>query len=237
MIVLRLYCLLHSFQRLLAKRLQQTEKRNNMKKGFFWIMIIGFITFSCDKVNPEPKDEIIYTDVQPDIERTTIRDYYNNMNPFCGPLPLPNDSLSSFDLDLNNDSETDFKIEIRHYEQELTQYCGHCGIFHIKTIQVKPLNLKGFISLDTASQYWIRNYDTTQLISNSDSWTQESVTALLKDGCLIPNVSFDDTFWGLKLDDRLAWIHVERIGNNGFRLKDFAYNMTKNKSIKTGQKD
>ena len=208
-----------------------------MKKSILWIAIFGFMTFSCDKNNPEPKDKIIYTNLQPDIERTTIKDYYTNMNPFCGKLPLPNDSTAFFDLDLNNDSEIDFKIEIRHYEQEITQYCGHCGIFHIKTIQVKPINPKGFISVDTVSNYWIRNYEAAQVISNNDSWTNEDVTALLEDGCMTPHVSFGDAYWGLKIDDQIAWIHIERLNNNGFRIKECAYNLTKNKSIKTGQKE
>ena len=194
------------------------------------------MTFACDKDNPEPKDDIVYYDFQPDIEVNTIRDYYTSVNPYCGPLPLPNDSISFFDLDLNNDSEIDFKIEIRHYQQEITQYCGHCGIFHIKTVKVKPLNSNGFISIDTASELLIRNYDTTQVISSSDLWKNENVPALHGGGCNTYNFGFEDTYWGLKLDNGIAWIHIERVGNNGLRIKEFAYNLTKNNSIKAGQK-
>ncbi|MDO9511932.1 MAG: hypothetical protein Q7J34_09245 [Bacteroidales bacterium] len=208
-----------------------------MKKNILWIALLGFLIFSCDKESPKPKNEIVFFDLQPDISITTIRDYYTSMNPFCGQLPLPNDSIAYFDLDLNNDSEIDFQIEVRHYQQELTQYCGHCGIFHIKTIQIKPINSNGFISLDTVSNYWIRNYDTTQLISSSDSWTNENVTGLLTDGCMIPSLSFKDTYWGLKLDNMIAWIHLERIGNNGLKIKEFAYNSTENNSIIAGQKE
>jgi hypothetical protein len=209
-----------------------------MKNNILWIAIFSFMTFSCEKDNPEPKDEIIYTDLLPDIERTTIKDYYTDMNPFCGQFPLPNDSTAFFDLDLNNDSEIDFKIEIKHYEQgELNEYCGHCGTFHIKIIQVKPINSKGFISIDTVSNYNTRYYDTAQVVSNNDLWTKEQVTAFLEGGCITPNFGFDDTYWGLKLDDMITWIHIERLSNNGLRVKEFAYNMTKNKSIKTGQKE
>jgi hypothetical protein len=98
------------------------------------------------------------------------------------------------------------------------------------------LNSSGFISVDTASNYRIRNYDTAQVVSNNDSWTKENVIALLEGGCKIPYVSFKDTYWGLKLDDMIAWIHIERINNNGLRIKEYAYNKTKNKSIKIGQK-
>jgi hypothetical protein len=208
-----------------------------MKKKHLLIAIFVLMAFSCGKDNPEPKDDIIYTDLQPDIEKNTIRDYYYNMNPYCGQLPLPNDSTALFDIDINNDSDLDFQIVIKHYEQELTEYCGHCGIFHIKTIQVKPLNSKALISIDPVSNYWIRNYEAEQVVSNSDSWTNENVTALLEDGCMTPYVSFDDTYWGLKLDDMIAWIHIERLNNNGIKIKEFACNRTKNKSIKTGQKE
>ena len=68
----------------------------------------------------------ILNDIQPDIEINTIRDYYTNMNPYCGPLPLPNDSSTYVDLDLDGDSENDFRIQINHYEPEINEYCGHC---------------------------------------------------------------------------------------------------------------
>jgi hypothetical protein len=208
-----------------------------MKNSILLIILVGFITFSCDKDIPELKDEIIYTDLQPDIERSSIRGTHTIMNPNCGPLPLPNDSITYFDLDLNNDSEPDFQIEIKHFIEESDSYCGHCGLLPVNVINLKPLNTKGFISLDTVSNYWIRNYDTTQVISDTDNWTEQNVTPLLEGGCNRPQVSFNDTYWGLRLDSLYAWVHVERLNNNGIRIKEYAYNLTKNKSIRVGQKE
>jgi hypothetical protein len=53
---------------------------------------------------------------------------------------------------------------------------------------------------------------------------------------MTPYISFRDTYWGLKLDDMISWIHVERINNNGIKIKEFAVNKAKNNSIKPGQK-
>lgn len=211
-----------------------------MRISIIWILILGFLTLSCDKdkpePKPEPKDEIVFTDITPDIQASTIRDYYSIMNPYCGPQPIPNDSIATIGLDLNNDSQLDFNIEIRHYQQEINQYCGHCGIFHIKIITIKPLSSNGFVSIDTVSKYWIRKYDTTQLILPTDIWSNGNVTALLMDGCLIPYVSFDDTYWGLKLDDMIAWLHVERSSNNGLKIKELAINRTKGNALKPGKR-
>lgn len=92
----------------------------------------------------------------------------------------------------------------------------------------------GFI---TFSNYWIRNYDTTQVVSVTDNWTDQKVISLLEGDCNRPQVGFGDTYWGLKLDSLYAWIHVERLNNNGIRIKEYAYNLTENKSIKAGQKE
>lgn len=206
-----------------------------MKKPGLVFLLIGFLGFSCEKQSSVPEDEIAYTDIQPDVEMHTIREYYTNQNPFCDPLPLPNDSLVFFELDLDQNSSVDFKIEIEHYEQELDEYCGHCGIFHIKNIKVIPLNSKAFISIDTLSKFWIRNHDAGELISKDDLWSNDFVTAVLEDGCMIPSIGFDDTYWGLKLDDMMAWIHVERLNNNGISIQEFALNLTKNRAIIAGQ--
>jgi hypothetical protein len=207
-----------------------------MRYSILFLTGLGFIFFSCKKDNPKPLDKIVFIDLNPDIDINTISQYYTNMNPFCGQLPMPNDSIASINLDLNNDSENDLKIEVSHYQQEITQYCGHCEIFYIKTIRVSPLNTRIFVSIDTISKSWIRTYDTTKIVSNSDLWSNSSHTALLEDGCMIPNFSFEDTYWGFKLNDMIGWLHVERSSKNGLRIKEFAYNETKDNSIKVGQK-
>jgi hypothetical protein len=37
-------------------------KRNNMKKSIFWIILLGFMTLSCDDDHPDLKDNIAFTD-------------------------------------------------------------------------------------------------------------------------------------------------------------------------------
>ena len=206
-----------------------------MKKVFFLFATVTLIVLSCNKdKKEEPADEIIYN--SPDnVSVSTIRSYYTSMNPFCGELPLPDDSLAVINIDLDGDQADDFSLEVKHYLQELTQYCGHCGIFHIKTINVKPLSGEAFISLDTASKYWIRYYNETEIVSADDEWSQNTVTALLEDGCMIPTVNFSDTYFGLKYKNMLGWMHVQRSGNNGLVITGFACNKTAGRPIKTGQ--
>lgn len=206
-----------------------------MKKPGLVFLLFGLFSFSCEKQASVPGDEIAYTDIQPYIEMNTIRDYYVTPNPFCDPLPLPNDSLVFFELDLDGNSSIDFRIELRHYEQELNEYCGHCGIFHIKDLKVIPLNPGAFISVDTLANFWIRKYNADEIVSKADLWSNDFVTAVLEDGCKTPFISFDDTYWGLKLDDMMAWIHVERLSNNGISIKEYGLNLTKSKDIIAGQ--
>jgi len=205
-----------------------------MKNVLILIATVALV-LSCDdkEKKDEPKDEIIYNST--DMNVSTIRTYYTSMNPFCGELPLPDDSLAVINIDLDGDQADDYSLEVKHYFQELTQYCGHCGIFHIKTINVKPLSGEAFISLDTASKYWIRYYNETEIVSTDDEWSPNTVTALLEDGCMIPTVNFSDTYFGLKYKNMLGWVHVQRSGNNGLVVTGFACNKAAGRPIKTGQ--
>lgn len=87
--------------------------------------------------------------------------------------------------------------------------------------------LFGFLSLT-----WTK---TPVLISKDDLWSNDFVMALLENGRMIPSVSFENTYWGLKLDDMMAWIHVERLSNNGISIKEYAFNLTKSMDIIAGQ--
>jgi hypothetical protein len=208
-----------------------------MRKSILCILILGFMTFACENDKPEPRDKIVYIDFEPDIEISTIRDYYTHQNQYCTEkFPLPKDTLVYFDLDINNDSIIDFQFIVSHSEQYSTVYCGKCRYYTTSLIKIKPMNPNVYIN----EVYWIQNYDATQIIPSSDSWwTNNTTTALIEGGCMNygPYLSFRETYWGFKLDDMFGWIHVERLPHNGLRIKELAYNLNKNSSIKAGQKE
>jgi hypothetical protein len=110
-----------------------------MRKSILCIAILGFMTFSCENDKPEPKDKIVYTDFQPDIEISTIIGYYTHENQYCTErFPLPKDTLVYFDLDINNDSVIDFQFIVSHSEQWSSVYCGKCKYIHIDQSELRP---------------------------------------------------------------------------------------------------
>ncbi len=146
-----------------------------MIKHIFTIIILGFLCFSCKKEkeqeiveSPPLKDVIIYKDIEPDIEISTIRTFTTNSNPFCTSLPVPNDSSAFFELDLDEDSKMDFLFKVSHYQIQVNGYCGHCDVHHVKSIQVTPLTPNGFISMPNSME--IRNYDSTKAILSTHQW-------------------------------------------------------------------
>ncbi|HON18675.1 MAG TPA: hypothetical protein PK990_05845 [Salinivirgaceae bacterium] len=148
------------------------------------------------------------------------------MTPFGVPLPSPIDSTAYFHLDLNNDSKADLRIKLQHYQQKLTHIVGHCGILNIKTIQVNPLKSSGFIIFDPDSYMRIRNYRSIEAVIANISWKKEEVIVLIEGDWASPYVSFNGIYPRLNLDDMTSWIPIERLTNNGLKIKEFAYNTT-----------
>jgi len=203
----------------------------------FILGILAMVIAGCGK-EEEQRKGILHTDLDPDSVIRTIARYYSVPNPFCGLIPAPDDSARDFSFDLDDDGTYDFNIHLWHFKQEITQYCGHCDLWHPKMMTVTPLTGDAMVSADTnTGSTEIRFYDSTMSVLPTDRWISSDAWALREDGCMIPYIGFSDTWLGLKVNDRLGWIHVARTNHNGLIISSYAINLSKGQPIRAGQKE
>lgn len=206
-----------------------------MKQKLLLISLFGLLTFSCEKNNPEPhQDEIMYQDISPNKEIQTVRFYTFQDHLICtANVPTPSDSSAHYDLDLNNDQVSDFRINVAH-SKYTSGYCGHCDRYTYN-ISIKGLSVNDSIA-KSSSEYWIpKIFNDSDTINNKNVWVSCG-DLLLLEGCSLPfNTDFDKGFIGVKINNSLGYIHIERMSNNGIRILDYGFNKTENKSIRCGQ--
>lgn len=209
-----------------------------LRKQFSLFVLFALPLISCDKEektpvneNPPKSDPIVFVKLPKDTECYSVRSYTMSMNQFCDKLPLPNDSTAFIELDIDKDTKVDFRISVKHFQIFPTDYCGHCHVHYHRSVAIQPLTPDGFIS---SGGYKIRIYDSTELIKKDHIWSNAVVYASLKD-CPHDNFSFNNSFWGLKLNNRLAWLRVKRVSDYGFSIRAFAYNLLNNSPIAAGQ--
>ncbi len=203
----------------------------------FSFLLILCIFSSCKKSKEKYTaliaSPIFYTDLVPDLGFHTILQFEVSINPYCNPFPTPVDSSVNYLLDLDNDSIDDYRFELSHFPE----YCsGHCGSANLMNLVVRPLNANAYLSIDTIYPVHVRAYDTTQVISQLDKWINYSRDALIEGGCTWPNVGFTDAYFGLMVNSRLGYIHIERTALNGILIKEYAISRTQVSQIIPGER-
>lgn len=233
-----------------------------MKKLFLFIFLIFEMQISCTKDSSkkvEDPDQIVYNDANPDLTFKTIRGYESDPNGACPPFLIPRDSSVNYELDLDKDSEIDYKINIRHYTYTYTYGSGYakclsqCNVYSNKQISISPVSSTAFIcanELDYQSAMPSpRNFNESEEIASDKIWVQKESFAF-NEGCGVSGPveknSFKTPYWGLYFKGQLAWIKIRKSeiqggvvssDSNEVQVLEWAYNKTKDKSIKAGQKN
>jgi hypothetical protein len=206
-----------------------------MKQRYLLIIFIGLLTFSCKKDDPTPKkDEIVYNDIIPDKEIQSVRYYTFQDHSVCtANVPTPSDSSITYDLDMDKDQVSDFKIRVAH-SKYTDGYCGHCDRFTYN-ISIEGLSSNDSIA-NSPMQYWTpRLFSELDTIDKNNTWLSRTEILLLE-GCSLPfQVDFTDGFIGIKIKNSYGYIRIEKMSNNGIRILEHGFNKTENNIIKCGQ--
>ncbi|MCF8360329.1 MAG: hypothetical protein K9H26_16365 [Prolixibacteraceae bacterium] len=208
-----------------------------MRNILFLSGIILLLFISCDEAYDEPEtipDAIIFSNLNAPISKHTVRYYSIQDHGVCrANIPNPGDSVTTINLDVNNDSTADFTIRLSHSYWEPTQYCGHCSIYSY------DINIRGNSSSDSIAvapdEPWVaRYYGETDTISFDNDWGSELILSM-KGGCVRPTFSIEDEYIGFKHNNLLGWIKLKPQENNGILVENFAINLSPNKTIRAGQ--
>lgn len=225
-----------------------------MKKHVLFYVLMVALHISCTKDSneePEEPDQIVYKDVNPDLTFKTIRDFKNNQVSPCPPLLIPSDSTVSYELDLDEDSEVDYKMKVRHYTVNFpygSATCmSNCYVFSYKQISILPISSTAFICSNEADYQSAmpspRNFYESDEITKDDIWIQKESFGY-NEGCGVYGPIFKNSFttpyWGLNFNGKLGWIKVQRqwgfADSNGLKILEWGFNTTERKAIKAGQK-
>ncbi|HPR33835.1 MAG TPA: hypothetical protein PLK12_17165 [Prolixibacteraceae bacterium] len=208
------------------------------KSGRFPRVVILFFCcmpfFSCERESLTPVDEIHYTDIVPDKEFHTVRSFSPSLVSVfsCSDIPEPADSSVTFDLDINNDSISDFRINASH-RAYTDGYCGHCSVF---TYNIYIEGCTDQDSIACTEQIWIaRLFNSGDSIQAKNTWSPRAELVLLE-GCALPfQTDFDRGYIGVKTGSLYGYIHVEKMPFHGIRILEFGFNASENRSIVCGQ--
>lgn len=206
-----------------------------MKRKYLLIALVGLFTFSCEKDNPvTKKDEIVYNDIYPDKEIQTVRFYTFYSNDWCqANYPTPADSSVNFDLDLNEDKVTDFRIIVKH-SLFTDGYCGHCEVFTY-WISIEGLSEKDSIANSPVGSWSPKIFNESEIIDNNNKWASFN-WLIIKEGCMLPfQTDFDDGYLGVKIENSYGFIKIEKLEEKGIRILEYGFNKTENNIIKCGQ--
>jgi len=217
-------------------------------KWFDFLVIIFCLLVSCkkDKIiqqnqNLSKSDSIKYKDFQPDIILKSNLYMIINQDPeSCGDTPFPDDSTAKYQLDIDGDSVNDFAILASH-SPGISSGSTHCDHIHY-TMYIYGINAEDSISTKL-TKYGIKvacNYDTlvNRVIGDSGStWNSSAELRDASQGYSWPiYYDFDDTYIGVKVNNKYGWIHVSPRSLTGIFIKECGFNPNVFKSINAGQK-
>ena len=196
------------------------------------ILLIGIlllVLYNCKKKNKKQPDEIVYSDIR-DTTTYSLKTYTLTAASPCE-VPIPWDSTSTYDMDVDNDNRMDFRVTVAHGGYQGTNYCGHCPPLNID-IYITPLAGDAFLR-GSESDPGTVTFAESEEISASAKWLSQKQWAAME-GCQRPYVqSFG--YWGFKVNNRLGWIKVTKAGACGITITGYAINKTAGNSIKAGQ--
>lgn len=173
------------------------------------VFIITCLLFSCEEDVIE--DVIIYTDIVPDND-----------------IQILTDSTLIFELDVNKDSKSDFKITLSNYD--VTDH-------NIYEIKIEGISDSDLIAQEKG-EYWeyeYKHFKEFEIISKNDyQWISKA--QLYVQGDVARTKFLNDTYIGLRINNNIGYVHVDGVLEfAGIKIKDYAYNQTENNSILCAQ--
>lgn len=207
----------------------------NMKNNLWYLLFTGILLFSCNKKEGNGKDQILYKSFSPTVDMQSMRYDTLQNHTICSVLvPVPSDSSISYDLDLNDDQTTDFRLVVSHSEHN-GSYCGHCSVF---TYNIYITGLSEENKIATSGNYSAaRIFNESAVIDLNNNWSSRG-DLLLQGGCALPfSVSFEEGYIGLRIKDSFGYIKIKRLDKNGVRIIEQGFNKTESNKIICGQKE
>lgn len=182
------------------------------------------------------KDSIQYNQINPPINLKTVRFFTSSENILCDvKFPTPSDSTTRCYLDIDMDSKMDFQIEEKHFLN--TQMPGHCSSYEYD-ITISAINSGCAVSVIRKDWPFVKYYNNSDPIALSDFWfSSRSVFLSQKGAFMSEGIILIDSYVGLKLKNRIGWLHVTPLPGNGISIIEYAINLEENRVIKAGQKN
>lgn len=180
-------------------------------------------------------DSIQYKQINPPINLKTVRFFTPSENLMCNEKsPTPGDSITQCYLDIDMDSEMDFQIEVKHFLN--TQIPGHCSSYEYDIV-ISALNPECTVSVKIKDWPFVKYYNNSDPITLSDFWYNARNVFLSQKGAFMSEgIILIDSYVGLKLKNRIGWLHVTPLPGNGISIIEYAINLEENRVIKAGQK-
>ncbi len=205
-----------------------------MKKiGVIFLLIITIL--SCGK-DTGLEDSILYTSLNPTIKISSVSDFTPEQLGDCTVnTPSPEDSTIYQWLDIDNDLEDDFIMDISHLRIVPAEDCDDCIFFEYQ-ITISGANDNNRVSNDLNYSWIPKWYALNDTIQSSDNWHKE-IFLSMQGGCDRWIENLRDAYIGFKHNNNYGWIHYAPLPNNGIEIIEYAINQTDNRPIKAGQKN
>jgi hypothetical protein len=198
------------------------------------LFFILTLLFSCTKKNSNPKsDSILFKSLDSTIHINSVRSWGVEDHTICSvSIPIPSDSTSKIEIDINYDKINDFSIAVSHKLFIPTTYCGHCSIYDYG-INIYGINSSdSIVSINQSSNAtYFKNNDK---INSKNTWAKSSILTM-EGGCNRPIYKIDNEYIGIKHNNQVGWIKIKAAPNNGIIIENFAINLTDNNGIVAGQ--
>lgn len=205
---------------------------NSRRFPEFVIMLV-FIA-ACQPEQTKPADDIVYVDVTPDIVLQSVRYFTPSqitwMN--CPDVPVPVDSTTTCELDMNGDDAADFLIDVSHW---FYGSCGHCESY-IYQIFIEGVFGRNFVAMNDTLDQVPQMLNAGDTIDADRHWAARA-DLLFSGGCSSDFLAdFEDGYIGVKVGDAYGYIHVAKIPENGIEVTEYGLNISSGRPIVCGQR-
>jgi hypothetical protein len=206
-----------------------------MKSRIGWTLAVVLLTLSaCTRKNDLGLDSIIYQDPTPDLEVMSVRYFSPQSGGGCLALdPNPVDSLARLEVDMDGDTEPDFRITTYH-NQVTTGECGPC-MGYAYNIAVIPLDNRNYIATRSRASSFAKLFAASEVIEKENHWNSYAYLAMTTCVANPLQTDFENAYLGVRLRGAYGYIHVEKVDSNGVRVLELGLNENRDGNIYCGQ--
>jgi PKD repeat protein len=204
--------------------------------GEFEVTLIAYGNQNVDTLTKrigvtERPDQIYFSNLSESIVRSTVRSFRwvtDIRNP--GFWPTPPDSSTSIELDVDNDNQNDFIINLSHHPQEPPFLGSGDGYrFFIQIVGLSNADSIAHTKLPNVAGY----YAEAEPIPFNSTWSSKGVLSLRG---FAMEFQIEGDYIGFKHQNSVGWIKIKALDLNGIAVENFAINLTAEKRILAGQK-